>query len=159
MRERLFAAARLAATAIGYVNAGTVEFLADESGRFWFLEMNTRLQVEHPVTECTTGLDLVAWQLRIAAGRMLPAGPPPVTGHAIEARLYAEDPGAGWQPQSGVLHRFCVPGVTAEFGPPGGDHAGAPVLRLDAGVAGGSEVGIFYDPMLAKVICWAPDRE
>jgi propionyl-CoA carboxylase alpha chain len=163
LRDRLSEAARAAAAAVGYVNAGTVEFLADEAGRFWFLEMNTRLQVEHPVTECTTGLDLVAWQVHIAAGRRLPAAPPPVTGHAIEARLYAEDPAASWQPQSGRLHRFSVPGVTAEFRPAGGEPAiataGSPVLRLDAGVGDGTQVGTFYDPMLAKVICWAADRE
>jgi propionyl-CoA carboxylase alpha chain len=165
LRDRLFAAARTAASAIGYRNAGTVEFLADETGRFWFLEMNTRLQVEHPVTECTTGLDLVAWQLAIAAGRPLPPAPPPRTGHAIEARLYAEDPATGWQPQSGKLYRFEVDGQPAEFGPPAGPTAGPagpaagrPFLRLDAGVTAGSEVGVFYDPMLAKVICWAADR-
>jgi propionyl-CoA carboxylase alpha chain len=163
MREPLFAAARAAAAAVGYRNAGTVEFLADENGRFYFLEMNTRLQVEHPVTECTTGYDLVALQLQIAAGGLL--GPEPVrpSGHAIEVRLYAEDPAAGWQPQAGLLHRFDVPGQAAAFRPVGGargPHAAAmPVLRLDSGVADGSAVGIFYDPMLAKVICWAPQRE
>ncbi len=119
MRDELFEAARAAAAAVGYRSAGTAEFLADEDGRFYFLEMNTRLQVEHPVTECTTGLDLVALQLQVAAGRPLPAAsPPPVTGHAIEARLYAEDPAAGWQPQSGTLHRFDVPGDAAQFASP-----------------------------------------
>jgi propionyl-CoA carboxylase alpha chain len=163
MREPLFAAARAAAAAVAYRNAGTVEFLADESGRFYFLEMNTRLQVEHPVTECTTGYDLVALQLQIAAGRVL--GPEPVrpSGHAIEVRLYAEDPAAGWQPQAGLLHKFDVPGQAAAFRPVGGgrgsDAAALPVLRLDSGVTDGSAVGIFYDPMLAKVICWAPERE
>jgi propionyl-CoA carboxylase alpha chain len=155
MRDRLFEAARAAAGAVGYVNAGTVEFLADEDGRFYFLEMNTRLQVEHPVTECTTGLDLVALQLQVAAGRPLAAGPPPATGHAIEARLYAEDPAAGWQPQSGTLHALRLAGVTAEFTAPGSPRG----LRLDSGVADGAEVSVFYDPMLAKVIAWAPDRE
>jgi len=155
MRERLFEAARAAASAVGYRGAGTVEFLADEAGDFFFLEMNTRLQVEHPVTECTTGLDLVALQLQVAAGRLLPAGtPPPSSGHAIEARLYAEDPAAGWQPQSGRLHRFEVPGRPAEFAVPAG-----PGLRVDSGVVSGSEVSVHYDPMLAKVISWAPDRE
>ncbi len=128
-------------------------------GQFYFLEMNTRLQVEHPVTECTTGLDLVALQLQIAAGQRLLARPPDVTGHAIEVRLYAEDPGAGWQPQSGTLHRFEVPGVVAEFAAPASSGAPRPGLRLDSGVADGSEVGTRYDPMLAKVICWAPDRD
>ena len=170
MRDRLLQAAALAASEIGYVNAGTVEFLADETGRFWFLEMNTRLQVEHPVTECTTGLDLVALQLQIAAGRALPATPPPAYGHAIEARLYAEDPAAGWQPQSGTLHLFTLAGGPAEFqaGPVPAGRAAAgpgraalvpPVLRLDSSVVAGSQVGTFYDPMLAKVIAWAADRE
>jgi acyl-CoA carboxylase subunit alpha len=182
MRARLFAAARLAASAIGYENAGTVEFLADETGRFWFLEMNTRLQVEHPVTECTTGLDLVTWQLQIAAGRALPPAPPPARGHAIEARLYAEDPAAGWQPQSGTLHAFALAGSPAEFaigsapaaGPapaPASAPASAPapaaapgpasppVVRLDSGVVAGSQIGVHYDPMLAKVIAWAADRD
>jgi propionyl-CoA carboxylase alpha chain len=169
MRERLLDAARAAACAVGYINAGTAEFLADDSGQFYFLEMNTRLQVEHPVTECTTGLDLVALQLQVAAGQRLPATPPAVNGHAIEVRLYAEDPASGWQPQSGTLHRFEVPGVLAEFAVPprfGPPHSGPPQLgpahcglRLDSGVTDGSEVGTRYDPMLAKVICWAPDRD
>jgi len=153
MREELFDAARKAAKAIDYVGAGTVEFLAGPDGRFYFLEMNTRLQVEHPVTECTTGLDLVALQLRIAEGARLPSDPPQWTGHAIEVRLYAEDPSAVWQPQSGTLHRFEVPGVDAEFRIPR-EHG----LRLDSGVVSGSVVGVHYDPMLAKVIAWAPDR-
>ena len=151
MRERLFDAARAAASAIGYVNAGTVEFLADEQGRFFFLEMNTRLQVEHPATEAVTGVDLVRWQLRIADGVRLDAVAPPPSGHAIEVRLYAEDPARGWQPQSGTVHRLDVPGITAEFTPTRG-------LRLDAGVVAGSTVGTRYDPMLAKIVAWAPTR-
>lgn len=95
MRERLFQASRTAAAAIGYVGAGTMEFLATEDGEFFFLEMNTRLQVEHPVTECTTGLDLVALQIQVADGGTLPAEPPAIQGHSIEARLYAENPAAG----------------------------------------------------------------
>jgi acyl-CoA carboxylase subunit alpha len=151
MRERLFEAARAAAEAIGYVNAGTVEFLADERGRFFFLEMNTRLQVEHPVTEAVTDADLVRWQLRIADGAHLDAAPPRRSGHAIEARLYAEDPARGWQPQSGTVHRLDVPGVAAEFTPIRG-------LRLDAGVVAGTPVSTHYDAMLAKLVGWAPTR-
>jgi propionyl-CoA carboxylase alpha chain len=154
LREAVVEAAVAAIGAIGYEGAGTVELLAEADGRFAFLEVNTRLQVEHPVTELTTGLDLVELQLRIAAGEALPADPPPTRGHAVEARLYAEDPARDWQPQSGTLHRLEVPGVTAEFSVPGTD-AG---VRLDAGVADGDEVGVRYDPMLAKVIAWAPTR-
>jgi acyl-CoA carboxylase subunit alpha len=116
MRERLFEAARKAAEAIGYVGAGTVEFLADEDGGFYFLEMNTRLQVEHPVTESTTGLDLVALQFAVASGEALPAEPPAAVGHSIEVRLYAEDPANNWQPQTGTLHRFAVEGAGARRG-------------------------------------------
>jgi propionyl-CoA carboxylase alpha chain len=154
MRDELFASARNAAKAIGYVGAGTVEFLAGEDGRFYFLEMNTRLQVEHPVTECVTGLDLVGLQLGVAEGRPLPAGPPPAQGHAIEVRLYAEDPAADWRPHSGTLHRFVVPGVATTFTVPLG--AG---IRLDSGVDSGSVVSPHYDPMLAKVISVAPTRD
>ncbi|MFJ9778705.1 acetyl/propionyl/methylcrotonyl-CoA carboxylase subunit alpha [Amycolatopsis sp. NPDC101161] len=151
MREELFDAARKAAEAIDYVGAGTVEFLAGPDGRFYFLEMNTRLQVEHPVTENVTGLDLVALQLRIAEGERLPADPPPTVGHSIEVRLYAEDPAANWQPQSGTLHTFEVPDVDRRFTEGAG-------LRLDSGFESGSVVGVHYDPMLAKVITWAPTR-
>jgi propionyl-CoA carboxylase alpha chain len=158
MREELFDAARKAAKAIDYVGAGTVEFLAGPDGRFYFLEMNTRLQVEHPVTECVTGLDLVALQLRVADGARLTAEPPQWTGHAIEVRLYAEDPAAGWQPQSGTLHRFEVAGVDSEFENPRGRSTNQAGIRLDSGVVNGSVVGVHYDPMLAKVIAWAPDR-
>ncbi len=153
MRERLFEAARRAASAIGYVGAGTVEFLADEEGNFFFLEMNTRLQVEHPVTECTTGMDLVGWQLRVADGARLPAAAPATGGHAIEVRLYAEDPARDWQPQAGTLRRFDLPGVTVEFAAAGPDG-----VRLDSGVRDGSAVPVHYDPMLAKVIAWGPER-
>ena len=154
MRERLFDAARSAAKAIGYTGAGTVEFLADDNGRFFFLEMNTRLQVEHPVTECTTGLDLVALQIEVAAGGTLDPEPPAVHGHSIEVRLYAEDPAADWQPQSGTVHRLHIPAVRTEF-EIGISERG---IRLDSGVVDGSVVGIHYDPMLAKVISWAPTR-
>ncbi|HET6732535.1 biotin/lipoyl-containing protein, partial [Mycobacterium sp.] len=142
MRAKLFDAARLAATAIGYTGAGTVEFMADEKGDFFFLEMNTRLQVEHPVTEATTGLDLVELQLHVADGGRLDAEPPPSQGFSIEARLYAEDPAKRWQPQAGTVHKFDVPGD----------------VRVDSGIVDGSVVSIYYDPMLAKVISYAPTR-
>ena len=142
MRAKLFEAARLAAQAIGYTGAGTVEFMADGNGDFFFLEMNTRLQVEHPVTEETTGLDLVELQLLVAAGERLAAEPPTSHGSAIEVRLYAEDPAQNWQPQAGTVHRFHTPGH----------------VRVDTGIEDGSVVSIFYDPMLAKVISYAPTR-
>lgn len=154
MRAKLFDAARLAAGAIGYTGAGTVEFLADDDGEFYFLEMNTRLQVEHPVTEETTGLDLVELQLAVADGGRLDAEPPAAQGHSIEARLYAEDPAREWQPQAGVVRAFEVPSVRAEFGSLG-QRTG---IRLDSGIADGFTVSIHYDPMLAKVISYAPTR-
>jgi acetyl/propionyl-CoA carboxylase alpha subunit len=153
MRERLFGAARLAAGAIGYTGAGTVEFLADESGEFYFLEMNTRLQVEHPVTEATTGLDLVELQLQVAENVALGPQPPRAQGHSIEARLYAEDPAAGWQPQAGTVHLFQVPTADSAFDGPCGRG-----VRVDSGIVDGSVVSIHYDPMLAKVISLAPTR-
>ncbi|WP_433712205.1 acetyl/propionyl/methylcrotonyl-CoA carboxylase subunit alpha [Nocardia sp. CA-084685] len=153
MRARLFEAAKLAAGAIGYTGAGTVEFLADETGEFYFLEMNTRLQVEHPVTECTTGLDLVRTQLEVAAGGELALAPPPLRGHSIEVRLYAEDPAHEWQPQSGTVHRLDISSVANEF-----DVLDRPGVRLDTGVVNGSVVGAHYDPMLAKVISYAETR-
>src|SRR6476661_1292058 len=153
LRAELSAAAVAAAKAIEYVGAGTVEFLARADGTFWFLETNTRLQVEHPVTECVTGLDLVAQQLAVAAGERLPATPPEPRGAAIEVRLYAEDPAAGWRPASGTVRRLAVPGVRSRFAVPD-----RPGIRLDAGVADGTPVGVSYDPMLAKVIAWAPAR-
>ena len=153
MRAKLFDAARLAATAIGYTGAGTVEFMADDQGDFFFLEMNTRLQVEHPVTELTTGTDLVALQLFVADGGRLDAEPPPSRGYSIEARLYAEDPAKGWQPQAGTVHRFEVPTTQTQFGP-----LERPGVRVDTGIVGGSTVSVFYDPMLAKVISYAPTR-
>ncbi|MEW1751948.1 acetyl/propionyl/methylcrotonyl-CoA carboxylase subunit alpha [Streptomyces angustmyceticus] len=143
LRTTLHRAAEQAARAIGYRGAGTVEFLVSADGRACFLEMNTRLQVEHPVTEAVHGLDLVALQLSIAEGRPLEAAPPRPHGHAVEARLYAEDPAAGWQPQTGTLHRLEVPDG----------------VRLDSGVTDGDTIGVHYDPMLAKVIAWAPSRD
>jgi propionyl-CoA carboxylase alpha chain len=153
MRAKLFHAAQLAASAIGYTGAGTVEFLADDEGEFYFLEMNTRLQVEHPVTEATTGLDLVALQLHVAEGAALAEQPPVTVGYSIEARVYAEDPAKNWQPQAGTVRRFEVPSATTQFAGP--DAAG---VRLDSGVVDGSVVSIHYDPMLAKVISYAPTR-
>ncbi|MGW5676043.1 ATP-binding protein [Streptomyces sp. NPDC003860] len=135
---------------VGYVGAGTVEFLISPNGQAHFLEVNTRLQVEHPVTEAVFGLDLVAWQLAIAEGARLPAEPPSATGHAVEARLYAEDPAADWAPQTGVLHELSLP--AAEGGP------GLPALRVDTGYGPGDRIPVHYDPMLAKVIVWAPTR-
>ena len=153
MRDKLFEAARLAATAIGYTGAGTVEFLAADDGEFYFLEMNTRLQVEHPVTEATTGLDLVELQLHVAAGLELEPNPPAAQGHSIEARIYAEDPAKGWQPQAGVVEHFDIPLAHTAF-----ESSGRAGIRLDSGIVSGSEVSIHYDPMLAKVISHAPSR-
>jgi propionyl-CoA carboxylase alpha chain len=154
MRAKLFDAARLAAGAIGYTGAGTVEFLADDNGEFYFLEMNTRLQVEHPVTEETTGLDLVELQFAVADGEHLDHEPPAAQGHSIEARLYAENPAQNWQPQAGLMHTIDVPSVRAEFGSLG--HRTG--IRLDSGIVDGSVVSIHYDPMLAKVVSYAPTR-
>jgi acetyl/propionyl-CoA carboxylase alpha subunit len=146
LSAKIRAAAVAAGEAIGYRNAGTVEFLVTPAGEFFFLEVNTRLQVEHPVTECVTGLDLVRLQIEVARGGALPAQEeiPPLRGHAIEARLYAEDPQRGFAPSTGTFHRF---GFALGSG-----------LRLDSGVEDGSDVSIHYDPMLAKVIAWAPTR-
>jgi len=154
MRAKLFDAARLAASAIGYAGAGTVEFLADDDGEFYFLEMNTRLQVEHPVTEETTGLDLVELQISIADGDRLDAEPRGAKGYSIEARLYAEDPASGWQPQAGLVHTIDVPAVRTQFASLGLRTG----IRLDSSILDGSVVSIHYDPMLAKVISYAPTR-
>ncbi|MEV0152570.1 biotin carboxylase N-terminal domain-containing protein [Micromonospora sp. NPDC050686] len=152
LRRRLHAAAVAAGRAVEYVGAGTVEFLLAPDGQFFFLEMNTRLQVEHPVTDLTTGLDLVRLQLLVAEGEPLPLpATPPADGHAIEVRLCAEDPAQGFRPATGTLHRFAIPGVGAEFGPTRG-------LRLDSGVVDGSTVSVHYDSMLAKLVAWAPTR-
>ncbi|MFF9195642.1 acetyl/propionyl/methylcrotonyl-CoA carboxylase subunit alpha [Streptomyces sp. NPDC014779] len=156
--DELYALSAAAAKAVGYVGAGTVEFLVAD-GRAHFLEMNTRLQVEHPVTEEVYGVDLVALQIAVAEGGPLPAEPPAPRGHAVEARLYAEDPAAAWAPQTGVLHRFEVPGERAAGGgaPAGGGVPGGGV-RVDTGYASGDPIGVHYDPMLAKVIVHAPTR-
>ena len=152
MRAAMGAAAVAAAKAIGYRGAGTVEFIADASeglreDRFWFMEMNTRLQVEHPVTEMVTGTDLVEWQLRVAAGEPLPAGQAElsITGHAVEARVYAEDPERGFLPATGAIMHLALP-------PESGD------LRIDHGLCEGDAVTAHYDPMLAKIIAHGPDR-
>ncbi|MFJ8205518.1 acetyl/propionyl/methylcrotonyl-CoA carboxylase subunit alpha [Micromonospora chalcea] len=152
VRAALHEAAVAAGRAVDYVGAGTVEFLLAPDGQVHFLEMNTRLQVEHPVTELTTGLDLVRLQLLVAEGEPLPVTTtPPADGHAIEVRLCAEDPAQGFRPATGTLHRFAIPGVAAEFGPARG-------LRLDSGVVDGSTVSVHYDSMLAKLVAWAPTR-
>jgi geranyl-CoA carboxylase alpha subunit len=147
LRQRMGAAAVIAAKAVDYVGAGTVEFLLDREGRFYFLEMNTRLQVEHPVTECVTGQDLVAWQLAVARGEPLPLTQQQVTlqGHAIEVRLYAEDPHAGFLPQSGDV---------ALWRPPAG-----PGIRVDHGLASGQTISPYYDPMIAKIIAHGATRD
>jgi acetyl-CoA/propionyl-CoA carboxylase biotin carboxyl carrier protein len=145
LRARLQKAACDAARAAGYVNAGTVEFLLEPSGAFYFLEMNTRLQVEHPVTEEAFGVDLVALQLRIAAGEPLPELPSRPSAHAIEARVYAEDPEGGFLPQAGRLLAWVEPS--------------GPGVRVDSGVTAGQAVDVHYDPMLAKIVAKGRDRE
>ncbi len=146
LRARMSEAAVAAAKAVGYVNAGTVEFLLDVDGSFFFLEMNTRLQVEHPVTEEAWGLDLVALQLAVAAGEPLPADLPTApSAHAIEARVYAEDPENGFLPQVGTVLVYEEPG--------------GPGVRVDSGIEAGSEVSVHYDPMLAKVVARGRTRE
>ncbi|MES2897538.1 MAG: biotin carboxylase N-terminal domain-containing protein [Pseudomonadota bacterium] len=150
-RAAVTAAAVKAAQAVGYVGAGTVEFIADASeglkpDRIWFMEMNTRLQVEHPVTEAVTGVDLVEWQIRIASGEPLPLTQDQIklTGHAVEARLYAENPAGGFLPSIGTLEHFHLPDD---------------LIRVDTGVEEGGEVSPFYDPMIAKLIAHAATRE
>ncbi|RSM51376.1 acety-l/propionyl-CoA carboxylase subunit alpha [Actinoplanes sp. ATCC 53533] len=155
LREELCRAAIIAVRAIGYVGAGAVEFLLDEDGDFWFLELTPTLQVEHAVTECVSGYDLVRLQLLVAEGGSLPMpGPPPIRGHAIEVRICAEDPAYAWLPASGTLHRFAVPDVAGSFRP-----LPQPGLRLDAGVVDGTVVGVHHDSTLAKLVAWAPTRQ
>ncbi len=154
-RAALHAAAKAAAEAIDYRGAGTVEFLYDQAtDRFYFLEMNTRLQVEHPVTEAVFGVDLVELQIAVAEGRSVPTAVAEPNGHAIEVRLYAEDPARDYQPQNGRITGFDFPGVVSTFEGPSGYG-----LRLDSGVGAGDEIGTFYDAMIAKVIVHAGTRE
>ncbi len=156
LREQLLAAAQALTDAVGYLGAGTAEFLVAADGRFFFLEFNTRLQVEHPVTECVHGIDLVALQLGIAQGMAL-GEQPPASGHAIEARLYAEDPADDYRPSSGIVHALHIPDVDARFAVP--RDRSSPVLRLDSGVEAGTQVSPYYDAMMAKLIAWAPSRD
>jgi acetyl-CoA carboxylase biotin carboxylase subunit len=148
LRRRLTRAAAAVASSVGYTNAGTIEFLLDEDGRYYFLEMNTRLQVEHPITELVTGVDLVTWQIRIARGERLDVSPRDAVtprGHAIECRVYAEDPDAGFLPSPGR-----VLGLRAPDGPG---------VRDDSGVEAGSEISIYYDPLVSKLVVWGATRE
>src|SRR5687768_16564726 len=147
LRRSMGETAVRAARSAGYVNAGTCEFLLDADGQFYFLEMNTRLQVEHPVTELVTGIDIVQWQLRVAAGERLPFTQDEIVprGWAIECRITSEDPANGFLPSTGRIGYLRVPG--------------GPGVRWDGGIGVGSEIGLHYDPMLAKLIVWAPTRD
>jgi 3-methylcrotonyl-CoA carboxylase alpha subunit len=147
LRQRMAAAAVAAAQGVDYRNAGTVEFIVTPEGEFYFLEMNTRLQVEHPVTELVAGVDLVHAQIDVAAGRPMPWTQEQLRqrGHAIEVRVYAEDPDDRFLPQSGTIAQYAEPS--------------GPGVRVDAGVMRGSTIGVAFDPMLAKLICYAEDRE
>ena len=147
LRQKMGETAVRAARAAGYVNAGTCEFLLDRSGEFYFLEMNTRLQVEHPVTELVTGIDLVQWQLRIAAGEKLPFRQQDISprGWAIECRITSEDASNNFLPSTGRIEHLHLPS--------------GPGVRWDGGIESGSEIGLFYDPMLAKLVVWGADRD
>ena len=148
LRRRMTSAAASVARTVGYTNAGTIEFLLDAAGAFYFLEMNTRLQVEHPITEVVTGVDLVQWQIRVARGERLTLDPESLLtprAHAIECRIYAEDPDNGFLPSPGVIQGLRVPG--------------GPGVRDDSGAYEGGEVPIFYDPMISKLITWGETRD
>jgi acetyl-CoA carboxylase biotin carboxylase subunit len=147
LRARLAASAVAICASVGYTNAGTVEFLLDQNGHYYFLEMNTRLQVEHPITEMVTGVDLVCWQIRVARGEPVELAPEAVMtarGHALECRIYAEDPDAGFMPSPGRIRGFRVPG--------------GPGIRDDGGAEAGGDVPIFYDPLISKLSAWGEDR-
>ncbi|EON17483.1 biotin carboxylase [Cupriavidus sp. GA3-3] len=158
-RRAMGEAAVAAAKAVGYVGAGTVEFIANQDGSFYFMEMNTRLQVEHPVTEMITGQDLVEWQLRVAAGEALPLTQDQlrIDGHALEARIYAENPDKQFLPSTGTL-RFLRTPPAVQF-MRGEDVHGPAGIRIDAGVREGDTISPFYDPMIAKLIVWGKDRD
>ncbi len=147
LRARITSAAAAVARSVGYTGAGTIEFLLEDDGRFFFLEMNTRLQVEHPITELITGVDLVEWQIRIARGERLDLDPAVALtprGHAIECRIYAEDPDLGFMPSPGRIAALTAPG--------------GPFVRDDSGAEAGGEVPIFYDPLISKLSAWGADR-
>jgi acetyl-CoA carboxylase biotin carboxylase subunit len=147
LRQNIAAQAASVAREVGYTNAGTMEFLLDEDGRSYFLEMNTRLQVEHAITEMVTGVDLVRWQIRIARGERLDLDADRMltpVGHAIECRIYAEDPDNGFRPSPGRIHQLRA--------------SSGPGIRDDSGATAGLDVPIFYDPMISKVMAWAEDR-
>ena len=161
-RRAMGEAAVAAAKAVAYVGAGTVEFIANQDGSFYFMEMNTRLQVEHPVTEMITGLDLVEWQLRVACGEALPKKQEELTinGHALEARIYAENPEKGFLPSIGRLMHMHAP-LAEEFSSKreGGNVAAGGYVRIDSGVREDDAISPFYDPMIAKLIVWGGNRE
>jgi len=147
-RRAMAECAAAVARTVGYQNAGTIEFLLDADGRFYFLEMNTRLQVEHPVTEMVTGIDLVHWQLRVAMGERLTIDPAQALtprGHAIECRIYAEDPDMGFMPSPGLVRGLGIPG--------------GPGVRDDRGISAGFEIPLFYDSMISKLVVWGEDRQ
>ena len=149
MREKMGAAAVAAGRAIAYRGAGTIEFIVGQDRQFFFMEMNTRLQVEHPITEMITGEDLVEWQLRVAAGEPLPLTQPEIIagGHAIEVRICAENPANDFLPETGRMHVFATPTIDADDD-----------VRLDTGVVSGDEISVYYDPMIAKLVTWGSDR-